>query len=313
MAEPIHRRPEEVFRSRLERRLDRKAIPEETKRKLIDILRIRKGILTQEELKVVKQKVLSSDTIVFEHLTDFAFLDSILRNGIHASEYDETSVSGLGSNYGMGHRTFAAELYDVFKGYSGSYPTKIIGFGATGEVKSKTEFVKTIFSDLSASLYEHSGKNLSYRDFLFNKSIDNSNFKYFSDSERSFIFSYYKLFKSGKLSFLGDEIIINKIHEYFCRAVARLKYFSFDTSSGKLGAAMNVGLLFASHNVIDGDILRGSLIAAKAKPIGLFCSNSGNLNEVLHIMFANAKSIDDIVPIYGNEGKLLWPLWFKLL
>jgi len=302
MHEPIKRQirtPEEIHKQRLEKKLIRKGIPEQQREGIIKILRIRKGLLSEEELEGVKSQVISDDNPFMElHLTDINYLKSILSGNWR------TRFNGLNSNS-------LSDLNELFlphhdEGMSGAtrvYNQSLHFYFDHADIRFKTKFdyIKYFFDNASKKgLVRYKNKEYSYMDLLSSKisdSIFTNDFLQFRNmysDELSYILKYLRQYKLGKVEFLQNQEVLDKLHEYLARLFARSQYYTFDTNTNKVGSAMHIGLILERT-------------ATNKNLLGYFCPNEKNLPELLHIMFSFAKSIDDIVPVYGNQGKLLWP------
>jgi hypothetical protein len=304
------RTPEEIFKARVERKLVRKAIPDETRRKLIDILRIRKGLLTEQEIERVKDRIIpvDYDEELNLHLTDINYLKSILSgkyetrfnglNSIDLREYAELSLrktggilDGLYLPVNDGYLSGATRVY--FENLNLDLDT---------EFDNKVDYIKYFFDNVNQKgKVRFQGEDYSYSDLLSSKISDSKStndqiqFRNMHSDELSFILKYLKQYKLGHKEFLQDKKVLDRLHEYVARLFARSQYYTFDLNINKVGSAMHIGLILDKG--YSTTLLKG-----------YFCPNPANLPELLHIMFSSARSFSDIVPIYGMQGRLLWPV-----
>jgi hypothetical protein len=310
-----------------ERKADRGPNAEKVKAWIQWQRRIRKGQLTDEELKDIRTRLSSyhdglrkawdehmesrlamsfggydrNKDLIALHLTDISSLGSILRMGLRtgASEVSVVDFNNIGFLGGVDF-SYAPTTYRdvVFENkYVEEYNPVLdrMFFKIFGE--DSKDFVLKCFKNLQALLgittYTHT--------------------KPMALEELTVIKKYYQRYKKGDLSFLKKETELAEIKEAFARFLAKRNYFTLNRGYGveMLHSSMNVGLIYAPNVYFDART-SGQYLSMHAKPMGLLLQNPATLEEVLGIMLSNVKSLESILPIYYSNretGKteLLWP------
>jgi|GEM_PF-5414913 len=296
----FHRLKEhEILKQRLEKKLKDRNLTEEQKRKLFDLIRLRKGLLNEIEFLRIKENILSSKTKILVHLTDINNLQSIFEMGLKHGDYERHEIGWIdlsgGRSLGNAPNNFRYYLrstegheVDVINEFFDS----MNGIDRKeGYLRDSQFFEREYFGPLR-KLIQHEG----------NMRAKITNIR---GEEIKILREYYSKYAGGNKEFLNNKEVVKKLHEIIGRIIARDSYFTVHYGDYKQ-SAMNIGLLYPedAHIRRDMDV---SIVNPKAKPIGFFCPNSVNVPELLSIMFRNAKSIDDIVPVYGKGGEVLWP------
>jgi len=268
--------------------------------------RIRSGNLTEEELERIRTRtIIAPKQEVAIHLTDFLFLEKVLSEGLKKG-FGEVSVI-----------TF--ESFDNLTGKGLTEAARSYRNVVNGKMYLDSEYH---YDTISRRFFDQKKGITDYFDGLrqmleTNKDIERTHsIKMISSEESEILRKYYALYKKGDLSFLENKAAVEELIEVMARTLARRNYFSVrDFDKGKyLGSSMGVGLIYNADAVYyhKGFIIGTEQIMPGEKAIGLYVVNPNMVNSVREIMLRNAKTVNDIVPIYGlnkltKKTELIWP------
>jgi len=295
--------------------------------------RIVRGLLTEEEKTIILNKVVPKDKDIIVHFTDPHFLDSIFKHGLKSTEGIMASRAHpdrwyffldiltkarnrygnwlrrdqIVSEEGLLNTLSRGNVRDYILGLAKNAKPASDLLSLIKEDLANRDVFKMAFDTITKGLTDYADpvkvlENLKLMSLKYGTEVLKT---HFHGDESQFFLRCYREYLKGNEAFLKNKDVRERFNELIARVVAREAYYTFSNSEAER-SSMSVGIYYPTERSNKGRAYVNFNPDA-IKPIGLYIYNHYSLKEVLGKMLRNAKSMADVVPIYGQNSDILWP------
>jgi len=264
--------------------------------------RFRKAIFTKEELDFIKKKFVFDSVIV--HFTDIHFLKDIMLEGLsYGSQGTVSSLSDLKQIEGREYsdalgsyrytKTKKSEHNDFHRKHAPTLKDYILNYQSVGFNTPK--FKKLLRDRRLINTFELKELLNYYKRFILNKKD----------------LSVFKKNELLKIQELQSRVRARELYIDFKKSILNPLRYDFTNMTNnpydRINSSMNVGLIVddkSNNHFLNSRRVIGLSSNSRIKGIVTYADN---FKYVFKIMLENARSIEDIVPIYDYNGKVLFP------